>query len=102
MIFSGSKKRLGFTLIELLVISSIISMFSSFILANLQGARIRAQDARRLSNIEQMQLALQLYYHDHGQYPPIQAYSGNSTNCNSGLRWCTFETYLTPYMKTIP
>lgn len=61
----------GFTLIELLVVVAIIGLLSSVILASLNGARLKGRDARRLSDIKQMQVALELYYDDNGnKYPP--------------------------------
>lgn len=52
----------GFTLIELLVVIAIIGILSSVVLASLNSARVKGRDARRISDIKQMQLALELYY----------------------------------------
>ncbi len=52
----------GFTLIELLVVIAIIGMLSSVVLASLNGARIKARDARRLADFKSVQTALELYY----------------------------------------
>jgi prepilin-type N-terminal cleavage/methylation domain-containing protein len=52
----------GFTLIELLVVIAIIGLLSSVILASLNGARQKGRDARRLSDLKQLQVALELYY----------------------------------------
>ena len=59
----------GFTLIELLVVIAIIGILASVVLASLNSAREKSRDARRLSDIRQLQLALELYYDTHGQYP---------------------------------
>ena len=61
----------GFTLIELLVVIAIIGILSSVVLASLNGARKKGRDARRLSDIKQIQLALEMYYDSSGQneYP---------------------------------
>lgn len=65
------KKRYqhGFTLIELLVVIAIIGILSSIVLASLNSARSKGRDARRLSDIKQLQLALELYYDANGHYP---------------------------------
>lgn len=64
---SGSR---GFTLIELLVVIAIIGILSSVVLASLNGARKKGRDARRISDIKQIQLALELYYDGNGnKYP---------------------------------
>ena len=62
-----SYKR-GFTLIELLVVIAIIGILSSIVLASLNSARQKGRDARRVSDIKQLQLALELYYDAKGQY----------------------------------
>jgi general secretion pathway protein G len=69
----------GFTLIELLVVVAIIGMLSSVVLASLNGARKKGRDARRLSDLKQLQTALELYYSDHNAYPVAASQSGVST-----------------------
>ena len=60
----------GFTLIELLVVIAIIGILSSVVLASLNSARSKGRDARRLSDIKQLQLALELWYDANGsEYP---------------------------------
>lgn len=67
--FMMTSKRRGFTLIELLVVIAIIGILSSVVLASLNSARKKGRDARRISDIKQLQLALELYYDANGQYP---------------------------------
>lgn len=55
-----SKTNKGFTLIELLVVIAIIGILSSVVLASLNNAREKARDARRISDIKNIQLALEL------------------------------------------
>lgn len=52
----------GFTLIELLVVVAIIGILSSVVLSSLNGARSKARDAKRVSDLKQLQLALEMYY----------------------------------------
>src|SRR6185295_16376583 len=59
----------GFTLIELLVVIAIIGILSSVVLASLNSARVKGRDARRISDIKQLQLALELYYDTNQSYP---------------------------------
>ena len=54
--------RQGFTLIELLVVIAIIGILSSVVLASLNSARKKSRDARRVADIKQVQLALELYF----------------------------------------
>ena len=67
MFKKNSKK--GFTLIELLVVIAIIGILSSVVLASLNSARRKGRDARRVADIQQMQLALELYFDANRQYP---------------------------------
>ena len=59
----------GFTLIELLVVIAIIGILSTIVLVSLNTARTKARDARRISDVHQIQLALQMYYDSAGVYP---------------------------------
>jgi prepilin-type N-terminal cleavage/methylation domain-containing protein len=67
---SFSKKR-GFTLVELLVVIAIIGLLASIVLVSLNRARSKAKDARRISDIRQLQLALNLYYSDYNAFPGV-------------------------------
>ncbi len=71
-----SYKR-GFTLIELLVVIAIIGILSSIVLASLNSARKKGRDARRVSDIKQIQLALELYYDANSNYPTSVQYVAN-------------------------
>jgi len=65
-----SSPNRGFTLIELLVVIAIIGILSSVILASLNGARKKGRDARRVSDVKQIQLALEMWYDANGsEYP---------------------------------
>ncbi|OIO20560.1 MAG: hypothetical protein AUJ23_00125, partial [Candidatus Magasanikbacteria bacterium CG1_02_32_51] len=59
----------GFTLIELLVVIAIIGVLSTLAVVALGSARQKANDAKRLSDMKQVQTALELYYTDHNAYP---------------------------------
>ena len=59
----------GFTLIELLVVIAIIAILSSIILVSLMGPRSKARDAKRISDVSQLQLALEQYFNKNQAYP---------------------------------
>lgn len=65
--------RQGFTLIELLVVIAIIGILASIVLASLNSARVKSRDARRVADIKQVQLALELYFDANGNYPTTLA-----------------------------
>jgi prepilin-type N-terminal cleavage/methylation domain-containing protein len=69
--FLHTKNRAGFSLIELLVVISIIGVLSTIVFASLGGARKRARDSRRIADISQLKLALELYYQANQAYPTV-------------------------------
>ena len=64
-----NKKQKGFTLIELLVVIAIIGLLASIVLVSLNTAREKARDTKRLADIRQIRLALEMYYDHYGRYP---------------------------------
>ncbi len=62
-------QKKGFTLIELLVVIAIIGILSAIGLVSLNGAREKARDAQRKSDLSQIRTALVLYYDDVGVVP---------------------------------
>lgn len=90
---NNKSKIKGFTLIELLVVIAIIGLLSSIVLASLNMARAKARDAKRLSDMHQMQIALELYYDSFGRYP-----DSDFAGCGG---WDTSEngTFVTPLVS---
>lgn len=59
----------GFTLIELLVVIAIIGVLSTLAVYSTNIARQRSRDAKRITDISQLQTALELYFADEQGYP---------------------------------
>ena len=65
-----SKFKKAFTIPELLVIIAVIGIIASgLVLVWVQDARAKARDAKRVSDLEAIRTALQLYYMDNNSYP---------------------------------
>ncbi len=67
------KKHKGFTLIELLVVIAIIGILATIVLISLSSARQKGRDAKRIADVKQLQLALELYYDASSTYPAALA-----------------------------
>ncbi|MCM2339038.1 MAG: type II secretion system GspH family protein [Burkholderiales bacterium] len=92
-----NNKNKGFTLIELLVVVAIIGLLASVILSSLNTARIKARDAKRLSDMHQMEIALSLYYNAYGNYP-YSDYAGCGGWDSSGTPAGT-PSFITPLVS---
>ncbi len=68
-----TKVSRGFTLIELLVVISIIGILSTVVLSSLGTARTKARDARRTSDMQAIQVSLELYADSSGGAYPTTA-----------------------------
>jgi general secretion pathway protein G len=62
-------KQKGFSLIELLVAIAIIAVLMALAVPNYLGARERARDSKKKSELSQLKTALRLYYNDYQRYP---------------------------------
>ena len=63
-----SKNR-GFTLVEMLVVIAIIAILTGIIMTNLVGSKAKSRDAKRASDLAQIQLAIEQFFDRCGQYP---------------------------------
>jgi len=94
---------LAFTLVELLVVIAIIGVLSTLSVIVFNNARAKARDSRRLSDVKQIGMALELYYDDKGRYPPPPTPTGTPITglclSNSGF---TSTCGTIAYLQKIP
>lgn len=70
----------GFTLIELLVVIAIIGVLSAIVLASLNSARSKGDDAAAVSTANNMRTQAELYYHNNAS-----SYGVTTTSCDAGI-----------------
>jgi len=66
-------KRQGFTLIEILIVVAIIAILASVVLIGLGPTQQSGRDARRLSDLHEVQNGLELFFNKCGYYPGTAA-----------------------------
>ncbi len=99
----------GFTLVEILIVIAIIGILSSLLLPNFLGARERARDARRKSDIDAIRKGLELFKNDQSPVAYPTATSGRlpcavplpTTGASMGKVPCD-PLGPTPYIYTSP
>lgn len=89
----------GFTLIELLVVIAIIGILSSVVLASLNTARSKGNDAARIANVKSLETAMELYYNTYNTYP--QYGSANTVAAISNLSSYLVPTYITKIAQNL-
>ena len=68
-----SQRTLGFTIIELLIVIVVIGIIASITIVSYNGVQARGQDARRKSDITNLQDAIEIYKINTGNFPAVTA-----------------------------
>jgi len=85
----------AFTLVELLVVIAIIGLMASLSIIALGNARSKSRDSKRVSDVKQVQTALELFFSDQGRYP-------TATEWASGSLYATGTIGTTTYIDKLP
>jgi len=91
----------GFTLIELLIVIGIIATLASILVSALNPFTQfqRANDAKRKSDLSQIQKALEQYYNDNNKYPD---YDAGTYQMKPGASVVSWGGSWSPYLTTLP
>lgn len=104
--FNFSKKTKGFTLIELLVVIAIIGILASIVLVGVNRTRMRARDTKRLSEMRQIVIALEMFNTNFNRYPGPTDGVSDSGECVGEAVSCgasdALEPLIDPYISEIP
>ena len=92
------KQKKGFTLIELLVVIAIIGLLATLSVVALNNARERARDSRRVSDIKQIQTALELHFNENNHYPATDSITSGALVGAFGI----LDGNIGDYMNPIP
>lgn len=96
----------GFTIIELLVVVAIIAILTAIVTSNFATSKSKARDAKRVSDIAQIQLALEMVFDKCNAYPegitltsaiPLDPVSGTFCKNLSGTNY-----FLSDFMSVVP
>ena len=78
--------RKGFTLIEMLIVVAVVGILASLVLVGLAPVQRQGRDARRISDLRQVQTGLELYFVRNGEYPDTQSWTElMDTLVNAGI-----------------
>ena len=99
----------GFTLIELVVVVAIIGVMATSVIAVLNpfAQFQKANDAKRKTDLSQIQKALEIYYQDYGSYPDQSDYQLDPITSAPGVTHViktlkSWGSSWQPYMNVIP
>ena len=89
-----SKNKKGFTLMEILIVMGIGILLMSISIFSISTARQKSRDGKRISDINQIRLALEQFYDACGSYPNQLVSSANNG--------CTLSTTFGKFLGQIP
>jgi len=98
------KSGAGFTLIELLTVIAVIGLMVVGIvtLVDPLSQIKKSQDARRKSDLSQIQKSLEVYHQDNGKYPPVDTSTANYRIKRLDSTTADWGTQFQPYMSILP
>lgn len=93
----ANQSRPGFTLVELIVVVAIIGFIASAILVGLTATQLDARDKRRISDLRQIEAALNLYYSRYNSFPSEASGANGNMSTNA-----IFLNAVGPFLQGAP
>lgn len=93
------KSSRAFTLIELLVSIAIVALLTGIVMTSLAPSKGKARDAKRISDIGNIQLTLALYFDRCKEYPTTLTLDSSAQTPKNG---CPPGIWLGSFISTIP
>lgn len=92
------KTHTGFTLVELMITVGIIAVLTAIVMTNFANAKAKARDGKRVSDINQLQVSLELFFDRCGRYPivasELPSLTDTGNGCPTGITLGTFLSKL--------
>ena len=100
-----SKKTAGFSMMELIIVLMILVTIAGIALPRFGSATERANDTRRVADLNSVQKALEMYFVDNGSYPKTAGWSGDAKRYG-GHGYTAADPYIVglvpKYMEMLP
>ena len=66
-------RKKGFTLVELIVVVTIMMVITVIGTVSFSGINKRSRDSRRMSDLEKIAIAMEIYKQENGTYPTVSS-----------------------------
>lgn len=88
------KNLFGFTFIELMIVIAILGILAAMISGNFITSLKKGRDARRKTDLQEIQKSLEMYYEDKKAYPVTADVSFGGQLCYPGASGCSVKIYM--------
>lgn len=86
----------GFTLIEILLVITVIGLLTGVVTVSYSSVQASARDSVRVSDLNQIKLAFEMYKQENGSYPSSSGFLTSWTTLCTDLAICSQQTINRP------